>query len=326
VVARLWGQGDRTVTYCSHLDVVPAGDRALWDHDPFGGEIAGGLLYGRGSADAKGPVAASIEAATALAATPEVLGGTLELALVADEEAMGFKGAGFLVSEGLVGCDKVIVGEPTSLKVVHAQRGACWLRLTVHGRAAHGSAPERGRNAIVGMAEIVRNLEDVLPDVEHDVLGGPSVNVGTISGGEKVNIVPASCVVEIDRRVIPGETEQEVLSQIWDAVERARRRYPDIEADVDLQFFGKPFEVPTGAEVVRAMSEGVEAATGSAPELAGFRGASDARFFAEAGAEVLVCGPGNIAVAHTAGESVELSQVHGAALAYAVAFSRLLSP
>lgn len=324
VVARYGTGGSPHLVFCSHLDVVPAGDRGLWEWDPYGAEVAHGYLHGRGSGDAKASVAAALEAAGMLTASGLEPAGTLHLALVADEEAMGFKGAHHLVEERIVPPEAAIVGEPTSLRVVRAQRGACWFRLTVHGRASHGSAPERGRSAILHMAEVVARLPETLPGTEHEVLGGPSLNVGTIRGGEKVNIVPASCVIEIDRRTLPGETEREVTGGILAAVDRARERYPDLEADVELQFSAAPYEVDPRAGVVEATAAAIERTTGAPAELAGFRGASDARFFAAAGAEVVVCGPGDIALAHTASERVELAEVERAAEVYARAFAELV--
>jgi succinyl-diaminopimelate desuccinylase len=326
VVAR-WGREDGpTLAFCSHLDVVPVGDLALWEHPPFAATTDGTRMHGRGSSDAKGPIAAALEAVAALKASGEELAGTLELELVSDEEAMGFKGTGYLIEQGIVSPDLVIVGEPTRLRIVRAQRGPCWCRIITRGKAAHGSAPERGVNAIRHMAEIVLRLEETLPDITHPVVGGPSISVGTIHGGEKVNVVPAQCVAEIDRRSIPGETEESVVGSIQAAIDLAKERFPDIDATIELPALGLPFETKEGSAVVQAMAAAVEEATGEPAELVGFRGSSDARFFAEAGAEVAICGPGDIAVAHTAHEYIELESLYRGALAYALAFVRLLSP
>lgn len=324
VVARWVGGAGPTVGYCSHIDVVPAGDPGLWAEDPFSARIEGNTLHGRGSCDAKGPVAAAIEAVASLRRSGWEPSGTLQLDLVADEEAMGFKGAGYLVAQKISAPDVAIIGEPTSLRVVRAQRGACWFRIITKGVATHGSAPERGRSAIKHMAEIVLQLEDSLPDVSHPVLGGPSINVGTISGGAKVNIVPASCVIEVDRRSIPQESRDDVLASIKGAVARAKERFPDLEAEVEFSFYAAPFEVAEDARLVRECAGAVTEATGRPAELMGFRGASDARFLAEAGADVVVLGPGDISLAHTAHESVDLDEVEAAARTYALAFVRLL--
>lgn len=198
------------------------------------------------------------------------------------------------------------------------------MRIMTKGVAGHGSAPERAVSAVRHMAELVLSLEQTMPDISHEVLGGPSLNVGTIRGGEKVNIVPASCVIEVDRRSIPGETRESVLDSVGEAIEMAKKRFPEIDAHAEIEFFAEPFEVGEDARVVTEMSAAVTEATGRTAELAGFRGASDARFLAEAGADVLVCGPGDIAVAHTAGEAIDLDELEQAATAYALAFARLL--
>ena len=326
VVARWEGGPGPTIGYCSHIDVVPAGDPDLWAEDPFSARVEGNTMHGRGACDAKGPVAAALEAVDVLRHADWEPSGTLELELVADEEAMGFKGAGYLVEQGVIAPSMAIIGEPTSLRVVRAQRGACWLTVMTKGVATHGSAPERGVNAIKHMAEIVLRLEETLPDVNHPVLGGPSINVGMIRGGVKVNIVPASCEINIDRRSVPGESKDDVLASIQAAVDLARERFPELEADISFDFYAAPFEIPPDSRLVQDASRAVEDATGKPAELVGFRGASDARFLAEAGAEVIVLGPGDIALAHTARESVPLDEVEAAAGAYALAFARLLAP
>jgi acetylornithine deacetylase/succinyl-diaminopimelate desuccinylase family protein len=325
VIARMGNGRGPNLTYCSHIDVVPVGNPALWERDPFSAHVADGVMHGRGSADAKGPCAAAIEAVALLLESGVELNGTLELALVSDEEAMGFKGAGWLVAEGIVRPDIAIVGEPTSLRLVRAQRGANWIRITTHGLAGHGSAPERGRNAIKYMSELVLQLEATVPDLSHEVLGGPSLNVGTISGGEKVNIIPAGCTIEVDRRSIPGETPEDLLGQMEEAIELAKQRFPELSATVELMFAGNPFEVDEDSEVVQKMSGAIEAVTGNPAELIGFRGASDARFMAEIGAQTVVFGPGDIATAHTAREHVRLDEVEACAAIYAGAFASLLS-
>lgn len=324
VVAR-WGDGSPTLGYCSHIDVVPAGDPSLWEDEPFGAKVADGRLHGRGSSDAKGPIAAALEAVAMLKAAGFEPRGTLELELVADEEAMGFKGAGWLVEQGHIRPDIAIVGEPTSLRVVRAQRGANWMRITTRGKAGHGSAPERGINAVKHMAEIILHLEETLPDITHPVLGGPSIGVGTIHGGEKVNIVPAACVAEIDRRSIPGESLQDIIASVQAAIDLARERFPEIKALVELPMVGLPFEVDEDAPIVRAVADSITEVRGENAAIIGFRGASDARFLFEAGADVVVCGPGAIEVAHTARESIDLQELAQGALAYALSFARLLS-
>lgn len=324
VVARLRGDGGRVVGFCSHIDVVPAGDHSLWEVDPYAARVIDGRMHGRGTGDAKGPCAAALEAVAALRAAQLDLPGTLELSFVADEEAAGFKGAAHLAENGILKPEVAIVGEPTSLRVVRAQRGVCWFRITTIGRAGHGSAPERAVNAVRHMAEIISHLEETLPDIVHPVVGGPSIGVGTIQGGHAVNIVPASCSAEIDRRSVPPETRESVIASVEAAVALARKTFPEIKALVELPRYGDPFEVDESSEIVRETLAAVEDATGEDGVIMGFRGASDARFLAQVGADVVVCGPGDITLAHTARESIDLDELERGALAYALAFGRLL--
>ncbi|HVF54171.1 MAG TPA: M20 family metallopeptidase [Actinomycetota bacterium] len=325
VVARWEGTEGPRLAYCSHLDVVPAGDPSLWDHDPYGAHIEGGRLHGRGACDAKGPLVAALEAVAALRSSGFTPAGVLELALVVDEEAMGFKGAAHLVEEGIVTADVAIVGEPTSLRVVRAQRGASWFRVITRGVAGHGSAPERGVNAVQHMAEIVTRLPATIPDIAHPLLGGPTLNVGTIRGGEKVNIIPASCIVEVDRRTIPGESPDDVVAGLQSAIDGAKSVFPTIDASIELAFYAEPFEILPTARVVEVASTAVQQQTGKPASVIGFRGASDARFFAQKGADVIVWGPGDISLAHTAHESIDLSELEVGARAYAAAFATILS-
>ena len=199
------------------------------------------------------------------------------------------------------------------------------MKIVTRGQAVHGSAPERGVSAIKHMAEIISHLEETLPDITHDVVGGPSINVGTIQGGTKVNIVPAYCIAEVDRRSIPGETEESVVASVQAAIDLAKKRYPDIDATIELPIYGKPFEVSPDSAVLKDVIAAVADATGAEGETVGFRGSSDARFFAEAGSDVVVCGPGDITVAHTAHEYIDLDQLVRGAVGYASAFARLLS-
>lgn len=324
VVARWRGGDGPTLTYCSHIDVVPAGDPALWADDPYSAVIRDGKLYGRGSSDAKGPCAAALEAVAMMRAAGTTFDGTLELAFVADEESGGFKGAAPLVEQKVLTPDVAIVGEPTSMRVVRAQRGIAWLKITTRGIAGHGSAPERGVSAVRHMADLVLRLEATLPDIEHPLLGRPTINVGTIHGGEKLNIIPASCEIEVDRRIIPGETEGSMLASIEEAVSLTRKRFPDIDTTVEVVSLGEPFEVPAGASIVEGAVQAIAEASGSTPEIVGFKGASDARFIADTGADVIVCGPGDIQVAHTAREYIDLDELEMGAVAYAALFAKTL--
>jgi acetylornithine deacetylase/succinyl-diaminopimelate desuccinylase-like protein len=137
-------------------------------------------------------------------------------------------------------------------------------------------------------------------------------------------VIPALCIAEVDRRTIPGETEADVRAQVEKAIELARETFPDIDARVEIPVFGQPFEMDESATILKHVSGAITEVQGTEAEIIGFRGSSDARFFADAGSEVVVCGPGDITVAHTAREYIDLDELHRGATAYALAFARLL--
>jgi succinyl-diaminopimelate desuccinylase len=201
VVARLPGDGP-ALCMTGHLDTVPLGG-APWSVEAFG-ELRDGRLYGRGSSDMKGGVAAIVVAAERVAALGRGTAG-LELVLCAAEET-GCEGALHLASSGALGrAGAVLVAEPTGGVPHVAHKGVLWARATTEGKSAHASAPQLGRNAIYPLAAAVAALAELRFDVEpHPVLGEPTLNVGTISGGSGINLVPDRAEAGIDIRTVPG--------------------------------------------------------------------------------------------------------------------------
>ena len=188
-----------------HTDVVPIGDG--WSHDPCGGEVVDGRLYGRGSTDMLGGLAAVIAAMGAVRAAGARLSGPVLLAALADEEQNGIGVREWIARPqpgDLVGC---LVAEPTDLQTIIAARGACYLDITVTGLAAHAGRPGDGRNAIVGATAAVAELDrwhTEMMDQAHHLVGPPTFNVGTISGGTGGSVVAAECRIGVDRRLQIG--------------------------------------------------------------------------------------------------------------------------
>lgn len=203
LVARL-GDRDAPLAFTGHLDTVPLG-AAPWTQDPFAGAIVDGRLYGRGSSDMKSGVAAFAVAAIAEAERVKQGGPGVMLAITAGEET-GCDGAHSLVEGGHLGkAGALLVGEPTANKVCVGHRGALWLKATTRGVTAHGSMPELGDNAVYKAARAIGRLEAFDFNVaRHPVLGGPTLNVGTVSGGLNINSVPDRATIGIDIRTVPG--------------------------------------------------------------------------------------------------------------------------
>lgn len=300
LITRLTPRGpvQRRILLAPHLDTVPGAD------EQFSPVTKAGRLHGRGACDTKGSVAAMFSALCELAhgdrrpAHTEII-----FAGLVDEEH-GQAGSRVLVKSGLR-ADLAIVGEPTRLGVVTAHKGNVWLRLTTAGKAAHGATPQLGRNAVHAMVPVVNLLETdyraELARRSHPLLGVPTVNVGSIHGGAQPNIVPDACVIEVDRRTLPGETEAGVLREIT-ALLRARKLKAGMES---LKSAPCPaLETDPNQPLVR---EFLHAAGQKRPLAAHFF--CDAAVLAGGGIPSVVFGPGDIAQAHTADEWVELEQV-----------------
>ncbi len=325
VVGRI-GDGARPkLAWNGHLDVVPAGDPSAWEHGPFAGEVSGGRLIGRGAADMKGAVASALGAVSAIRRAGIALGGTLELHLAADEELAGLHGTRVLWERGLLDQDAAIVGEPTDLRLGLAERGGAWITAVASGRAAHGSTPRLGVNAITSMARLLLRLEEVLPDLEHPLVGRPTVNVAIVSGGDAPNVVPDRCTADVDRRILPGETPGSVLAAFERLAEDLRRSHPEVELAFRIREWTDAAETTGDTRIAAVCRDAVEAETGKPPLDVGFTGITDARFYLnEAAIPTVILGPGSLTVAHTAGEWVEVRDLVTAARAYARAFVAFL--
>jgi len=215
----------------SHMDTVPAGQRERWSTDPFGAEIRGGRLYGRGAVDAKGCLTAMIGAFETLAALD--FPGTLLLSAVAYEENGGY-GTRRDVARGLR-ADAAIVGEPTNLQPNLGHRGASRLEVECRGLPAHSAQSEEGVNAITAAAEAVRALaaldKRLASRLDPVLRQHPHLTVTMIRGGDAGNVVPARCTLLLDRRTLPGERAEAVEAEILDAIREATA---DGKAEVSL--------------------------------------------------------------------------------------------
>ena len=207
-----YGEGKEGTTLCfsGHLDTVPIGN-AKWTRDPFCGEVEGDRLWGRGSTDMKGGIAALVVAFERLRARG--LSRPLTLLLTVSEET-GCQGARSIVSKaGRVGA--LVIAEPTSCRVAISHKGALWLRVRVTGKSAHGSRPELGANAIDMMFGALQDTRDLIAAMRpHPVLGAATSNVGSIAGGTATNMVPDFCEATVDIRLIPGARASDVVTRL----------------------------------------------------------------------------------------------------------------
>ena len=297
----------RTLLFDIHLDTVPLeGERA--NTKAF---TEDGRLYGRGACDTKASMAAALLAFERLIEDPPEPTCDIALLGTVDEEYLK-RGVDLAIERGLR-ADAAVVGEPTGLRPVIAHKGVVRWEIVTRGRAAHTSRPENGVNAIYAMLRVVEALRNrfetggVVPP--HPLCGDSTLVVSKISGGVQVNIVPAECRIEIDRRNIPGETPADFLHAMNEEIEALRRREPWI--DVESR---KPYLVEHGVDtdaglpIVRCVTTACrELGLPSAPE--GVPYGTDAAGLQPVGIPSVILGPGSVAQAHSPEEWVEISQV-----------------
>jgi succinyl-diaminopimelate desuccinylase len=311
LVARLPGRDDAAaLCFTAHLDTVPFGG-ARWEHDPLAGEVDGDRLYGRGSSDMKSGLAAIVVAAESVARAGRGARG-LELVLCAGEET-GCDGALALARSGVLGeVGAVLVAEPTSNYPCVAHKGVVWLRAMTEGTTAHGSMPHVGRNAIFPLARAVLALEDLTFDVPaHELLGEPTLSLGTISGGLNINSVPDRATAGIDVRTVPGLAREEVARRVAGAMGR--------EVRVETLLALDPIDTDPGDSWVAEVFGVMEPVTGERPVPRGLAYFTDAAALTPAYGRppTIICGPGDAEQAHRTDESCSVAKVAAAAEGFA---------
>jgi acetylornithine deacetylase len=324
--ASLGPPGGGGVLVLGHTDTVPAGEG--WTYEPFGATVDSGRLIGRGAADMKGGLAAAVAAMSALARAGVPLREGVTLAAVIDEEEQGRGVRAFLDRRPKARC--ALVPEPTGLETVIACRGNCYVEIEVEGRAAHAGTPELGRNAIYGavrVVESIRRLDRKLAADRHPRLGRAAWSVGTIRGGTSTAMVPAACSASVDRRLLPGQTGEQALSEIEQALEALALENDGLRARARLVMEIPSFEVAGDDRVVQIVQRAsVDAGAPDRP-VGGWSAACDGGYvMRDARIPAIVLGPGSLAEqAHKPDESIQLSEVVLAARIYALAMLRLLS-
>jgi acetylornithine deacetylase/succinyl-diaminopimelate desuccinylase family protein len=310
----------------AHTDTVPVGvERERKLLEPV---IEDGLLYGRGACDDKGGLLAMLVACTAaveLKRQGHEISGTLILAGVMGEEAGG-EGTRQLVAHGPL-ADYAVVGEPSRLEPVLGHKGSYRKRMTFQGRAAHSSEPHLGRNAIYGAALVALEIDALnqrLQKVHDPLFGSPAASANVIQGGSGTIIIAASCELDIERRLLPGETEETAQAEIDEILETLRDVYPDLTTEItDLGSGKAPSQLEAGAPLAQYLKESIERVTGHETAFSGFTGGTDMTYLMAAGVPTIIFGPGDLAHAHTAAEFIPLIEIEQAAEVYLDLFCRL---
>ncbi|MET8005619.1 M20 family metallopeptidase [Nonomuraea glycinis] len=322
------GGGDGpTLMFEGHTDVVTEGDLSTWTVDPFGGEIRDGRLWGRGSADMKSGLAATLYATRAL----QLAGpfpGRIKVCALADEEGL-MLGAHHFVAEGLgADVDGAIVAEPEAGEICAVAKGALRLRVDFTGKMAHGAMPQHGRNPIQAVGALLTELRSLERDLQsrhpaHEHLGEVYVTPTVVRAGteEQVNVIPATASVFIDVRTIPGLEHQAVADRV-----AALAAWDGITAEVSVLVDRPPVDIPVGDPVVAALAAAHRDVTGAEPVYGGVPGSTDGTVLTHwGGIPSVVYGPGGKWIAHQSDEYVEVAEIVQCTRVFAEAARRFLT-
>jgi len=328
LIARLDGsippeRGGPVVLFDAHQDTVPVEGMTI---DPFTPEVREGRLYGRGSCDTKGGMAAMLTALARLAELRPASRPTVLMCCTVDEEH-GFSGARALTElwtgrqGGIIPRrpDAAVIAEPTDLNVVLAHKGVVRWKCHTVGRACHSARPEARENAIYRMAEalvaIQRYARQVVAGTRfHPLCGGATLSVGTIHGGTSVNTVPDRCTIEIDRRLPPGESPEEARRELVEYLRRATEPAFSVQHDPP-SMQGPALSDEFNGLLAEELVQAARAVTGGCRKV-GVAYATNAAFYSATGVPSVVFGPGRLEQAHTNDEWLPLDQLHQAAEIY----------
>ncbi len=326
-----YGPGERALYFHGHYDVVPA-----FDSGQFKPVLEGGRLYGRGSSDMKGGLAAMIYAVKALKECEVPLDGRIGLTVVPDEETGGTLGSAYLSGSGLLAKNGIgmLTPEPTGGAIWNASRGAITLSIEVRGVSAHVGLSHEGVNAFEHMLEVARELAALKAEagrkrtafriLPEGARGSILMMGGRCEGGTGFNVVPGWCRFTVDRRINPEEDLAQEKAKLLDALERCRRKGIRVEAEVLQE--GESAGVPDDAPLAAALSDIVRSVTGAEARFELCPGLLETRFYVARGVPALAYGPGALEVSHGPKEYVDVDALVSCAEVYALAGAATLAP
>ena len=329
VVARLPGKRSGKVLLLNgHIDVVPPGEG--WSVDPFGGEIRGDLLYGRGSCDMKSGIASLVSAMIEFKRSGASFSGEIIFMGVADEETGSEFGTIYLLKKNIgTNADFAIVSEPTSLRVELGNRGLRWIDVTARGKASHAGRPHLGVNAIYYGAKIIEAIHSLKFKSRNDAfeIPKPSISVTMIHGGTKINIIPDRCDLALDRRMIPGETTETVMEELRGIIDPILEKEKELRIEINVRpNHWDPYLLSEKEPIVQAVMESFNQVTGRKPEIAAKAACTDgSHIFHLAGIPTVLFGPGDEKLSHKVDECVPIGNLHLSVNIFASIFHKLLS-
>ena len=294
----------RSLLITVHLDTVPAGKG--WRYDPFSGKISGGRIYGLGATDCKCNIAVALETICSLREDSVKLGYDLVFAATADEESGSTHGLIPLLRKGFLNVDYAVVLDADDFEVIIAQKGLLHIKVSIRGKRAHGAYPWLGINAIDQMAIFLSRLRDYrfVGAKKNPYLRSPTINIGTIHGGDKVNIVAGWCESELDIRFLPGMSSRKIIAD----VRRIAAAFSD-HFTVEIESLQKPYEINRSHPLVLAYLDAL-GSCGKRKRVHGCEGATVITFFQDLGIPAIATGFGCLAQAHMVDEYVTVDNIY----------------
>ncbi|WP_211237056.1 M20 family metallopeptidase [Aneurinibacillus terranovensis] len=312
------GKPGKTILFEGHTDVVTEGDREMWSYDPFGAAIHGNRIYGRGSCDTKGNLAAAICAVKAVQRSKQSFGGKIILCIPCDEEGMMIGIKDFIRRGWAAGVDGAIICEPEENQICITQKGAMRAVLHVYGKMAHGAMPLTGINPNTKMARAIVAIEKLEQREKerlgcHPMLGWPSITPtilqAPVKGEPQINVVPAQCMTTLDIRTVPGQDHHHIRQQLEDILLELSLADKDFRAGLDV-IEERPWTLTNKEDaVVRAVAGSYQAITKKEPVYNGVPGATDGTFLHKAGIPIVTTGAGDRHIPHHADEYVDIGQL-----------------
>lgn len=306
--------------FACHLDVVGPGETP-WKFPVFDAVESNGRIYGRGATDMKGGTASIITAIRRIVDSGLQLQGDLIFTAVAGEETDSCGAKKFVANhENLPELAGVVIPEPTDFSIITSHRGMFWIEIVTRGKTAHSSTPEQGINAILSMNLVLNELRNYQIPVEpHPVLGRCSMSINTVTGGKAMNVVPDKCSIGIDIRTLPGQNENDVISDIKKIFSKLKSENQDFDAEVMKKRSIESLETDNNCDFVRKFCSAVDI---DKIESVGYT--TDGPVFKSLGAPIVIFGPGKPHLCHKPDEYIEVTDIEKAVEYYTNIISRLL--
>lgn len=312
VIAVLKGKSNKSLLITPHLDTVPAGKN--WKHNPFSGEICGDKIYGLGTTDCKGNLGCALEAIHLLVEQRVKLKYNLVFAATSDEESGSAFGLIPLLKRGILKVDAAVVLDADDFEIVVTQKGLMHLKVHLKGKKAHGAYPWLGINAIDIAASIITDLKNQsVVYRKNKYLRLPTINVGTICGGDKVNVVSDWCTFELDFRFLPGTSEKQIIENLKKTIFRYCRKFVGSSFKIQIQGIQAPYYIDPGHKLVVRLAQAMRKESVK-PRISGSEGATVITFFKERNIPAVATGFGAEGCAHIVDEYARISNLYKGSL------------